>query len=281
MKHVSKKLNHISINDLQKVIFSSELYYDVPGIKISYLHDTQDFVIFDSVTLGEEVSHTTKDISDMITFTSNIFKHDIFDQSLCVKMILGFVLENVQLSSIYNLSYDIILGCDITSKEYYLLKDNRDSKTYIEKSCDINTIIDLYNIEVDKHNKSMDEGLDFIDRIIFNNSINIENNSVDIFYHETLSKYFGDCDLNRIGNKMVYFNNEIFFVILGGQKLFLSESFQDKLKFNNIIHNSYIIGYLKYYNPDIDIDKMDFNDLTDSYINILISNMKIPELYLK
>lgn len=280
MKHVSNKLNHITINDLQKVIFGSELYYGVAGVKISYLHNTHDFVVYDSITLGEDVSYTTKDISDMIIFTSNIFKHNIFDQSLCIKTILGVVLENVRLSSIYNLSYDIILGCDITSKEYYLLKDNRDTKTYIGKSCDINAIIDLYNIEVDKHNKSMNDGLGFIDRIIFNNSINAENNSVDIFYHEILNKYFGDCDLNRIGNKIVYFNNEIFFVILGGQKLFLSESFQDKLKINNTILDSYIIGYLKYYNPNIDIDKMDFNDLTESYVDIL-TDMKIPELYLK
>lgn len=194
MKHVSNKLNHITINDLQKVIFGSELYYGVAGVKISYLHNTHDFVVYDSITLGEDVSYTTKDISDMIIFTSNIFKHNIFDQSLCIKTILGVVLENVRLSSIYNLSYDIILGCDITSKEYYLLKDNRDTKTYIGKSCDINAIIDLYNIEVDKHNKSMNDGLGFIDRIIFNNSINAENNSVDIFYHEILNKYFGDCD---------------------------------------------------------------------------------------
>lgn len=280
MKNINNKLRHITVKDLQKVIFSSELYYDVAGVKISYLHNTHDFVVYDSITLGEDVSYTTKDISDMITFTSNIFKHNIFDQSLCVKTILGVVLKNVRLSSIYNLSYDIILGCDITSKEYYLLKDNRDTKTYIEKSCDINAIIDLYNIEVDKHNKSMDDGLCFIDRIIFNNSINAENNSVDIFYYEILNKCFGDCDLNRIGNKIVYYNNEIFFVILGGQKIFLSESFQDKLKINNTILDSYIIGYLKYYNPNIDIDKMDFNNLTESYVDIL-SDMKIPELYLK
>lgn len=69
-------------------------------------------------------------------------------------------------------------------------------------------------------------------------------------------------------------------MILGGQKLFLSESFQDKLKINNTILDSYIIGYLKYYNPNIDIDKMDFNDLTESYVDIL-TDMKIPELYLK
>ncbi len=275
-------LKQITISDLHTNLFRSELFYDVAGVIVSLQIDTQEFVIDDTITHSESVIFKTKDIVKFKEYMNNIFKHNIFDKDISITDILDVLLQNIGLETLFGVSYDVNIRCNIDENDkwmYSLHKDCEKEHKTIHTSYDINEIIGLYNLEIDKHNTSISDNIDFIDRIIYNNVLNIENKSVDTFYYETLNKYFENGNLIKIQNKIVYIDNELAYCFtINSRKIFITEWFRKKLEYNGTFIESYINGYIKHFNPNID----DYINV-DATFSAKFADMlktKLSELYL-
>ncbi len=263
-------LKQITNSDLYTDLFRSELFYDVAGVKVLLQIDTQEFIIDDTITHGESVIFKTKDVVKFKEYMNNIFKHNIFDKDISITDILDFLLQNFELQTLYAVSYDIRIQCDIYDNDkwiYSLHKYSEQELKTIRTSYDINEIIGLYNIEIDKHNTSISNNIDFIDRIIYNNVLNIENKSIDTFYYETLNKYFENGNLIKIQNKIVYFDNELAYCFaFNSRKIYITEWFRKKLEYNGAFIESYIFGYIKHFNQNSD------------YINVDTLSVRLAEM---